>query len=110
MEIFVLIRCLDTSIRIKFSRLWIFIQSNRESLILETESKMNPTYDISTLIYIHDHKKKTKNYCIDYKHVSKIIYRIETGRYKASNAIQALTKIVFPIGATKNGTRKKHAF
>lgn len=58
MEIFVLIRCLDTSIRIKFSRLWIFIQSNRESLILETESKMNPTYDISTLIYIHDHKKK----------------------------------------------------
>lgn len=79
-------------------------------MILETESKMNPTYDISTLIYIHDHKKKTKNYCIDYKHVSKIIYRIETGRYKASNAIQALTKIVFPIGATKNGTRKKHAF
>lgn len=60
MEIFVLIRCLDTSIRIKFSRLWIFIQSNRESLILETESKMNPTYDISTLIYIHDHKKKLK--------------------------------------------------
>lgn len=69
---------------------------------------INPRYDISTLIQFIS--TITKNYCIDYKHDSKVIYRIETGEYKASNAIQALSKIVFPIGATKNGTVKSTPF
>lgn len=68
--------------------------------------KSSIRYFYINTIYFYDHK----NYCIDYKHDSKVIYRIETGEYKASNAIQALSKIVFPIGATKNGTVKSTPF
>lgn len=77
------------------------MQPNRKSLKWRVKIT---TYDISTLIQFISTIEK------NYKHAWKIIYRVETGRYKASNAIQALSKIVFPIGATKNGTVKSTPF